>query len=378
MSAPQVHGWCPGAYRPMMSGDGLVVRVRPWMGELTAAQVMDLCDASNRFGNGAIDLTSRANLQIRGVSEADYPPLMNRLIEIGVVHTDPLIEERRAVIVAHDWRAGDLTHRLTTRLMDLLSEMPELPAKMGFAIDTGRDARLQNCSADFRIELTDEGAILLRTDGSEKGRIVSEDKIAAALMDLVGWFVETGGVKAGRMRQHVASASLPHDWLVAPPRRPGKAPEPGTTAHGRILGAPFGSLDANALACLVSDTGATAVRPMVDRLFLLMGANDIEAPDFITDPDDPLLRIDACTGTPGCPQALGPTRDVARLLSTHMPAGKTLHVSGCRKGCARPGASDVTVVAANDGFDLVTGGAAWDEPRQRGLSAEALVKEISD
>ncbi len=378
MSAPQVRGWCPGAYRPMMSGDGLVVRARPWMGELTAAQVMDLCDASNRFGNGAIDLTSRANLQIRGVSEADHPSLMDRLIEIGVVHTDPLIEERRAVIVAHDWHAGDLTHRLTTRLMDALSEMPELPAKMGFAIDTGRDALLQNCSADFRIELTDEGAILLRADGATKGRFVSEDEIAAALMQLVGWFVETGGVKAGRMRRHVACASLPHDWLVAPPRQPRKAPQPGTSVDGRILGAPFGSLEASALARLVSDTGATTMRPMVDRLFLLMGANDIEAPDFITDPDDPLLRIDACTGAPGCPQALGPTRDVARRLSTHMPVDKTLHVSGCQKGCARPAASDVTVVAANGGFDLVTGGSAWDEPRQRGLSAEALVKEISD
>ena len=29
MSAPQVKGWCPGAHRPMMSGDGLVVRIRP-------------------------------------------------------------------------------------------------------------------------------------------------------------------------------------------------------------------------------------------------------------------------------------------------------------------------------------------------------------
>ena len=29
MSAPVIQGWCPGALRPMMSGDGLVVRVRP-------------------------------------------------------------------------------------------------------------------------------------------------------------------------------------------------------------------------------------------------------------------------------------------------------------------------------------------------------------
>ena len=29
MSAFEIKGWCPGALRPMLSGDGLVVRVRP-------------------------------------------------------------------------------------------------------------------------------------------------------------------------------------------------------------------------------------------------------------------------------------------------------------------------------------------------------------
>ena len=35
MSRPEAKGWCPGAYRPMMSGDGLVVRVRPTLARLT-------------------------------------------------------------------------------------------------------------------------------------------------------------------------------------------------------------------------------------------------------------------------------------------------------------------------------------------------------
>ena len=39
MSAPQVFGWCPGALRPMMSGDGLVVRLRVPMGRLNPDQI---------------------------------------------------------------------------------------------------------------------------------------------------------------------------------------------------------------------------------------------------------------------------------------------------------------------------------------------------
>ena len=42
MSRPDAKGWCPGAYRPMMSGDGLVVRVRPVLARLTQAQVLGL------------------------------------------------------------------------------------------------------------------------------------------------------------------------------------------------------------------------------------------------------------------------------------------------------------------------------------------------
>ena len=38
MSGWDIKGWCPGALRPMASGDGLVVRVRPPLGRFTPAQ----------------------------------------------------------------------------------------------------------------------------------------------------------------------------------------------------------------------------------------------------------------------------------------------------------------------------------------------------
>ncbi|MEN3285767.1 MAG: precorrin-3B synthase, partial [Bradyrhizobium sp.] len=65
MSTPSpVKGWCPGARRPMQSGDGLIVRVRPHAGSLPVASLGALAEAASRFGNGQIDLTRRANLQI--------------------------------------------------------------------------------------------------------------------------------------------------------------------------------------------------------------------------------------------------------------------------------------------------------------------------
>ena len=35
----EAKGWCPSAYQPMESGDGLVVRVRPRLARLTAEQI---------------------------------------------------------------------------------------------------------------------------------------------------------------------------------------------------------------------------------------------------------------------------------------------------------------------------------------------------
>ena len=39
-----VKGWCPGAYRPMMSGDGLIVSIRESLGRLNSAQEQGLSD----------------------------------------------------------------------------------------------------------------------------------------------------------------------------------------------------------------------------------------------------------------------------------------------------------------------------------------------
>jgi precorrin-3B synthase len=89
-------------------------------------------------------------------------------------------------------------------------------------------------------------------------------------------------------------------------------------------------------------------------------------PGLITDADDPMLRVIACTGAPGCPQALQPTRPLARALAPHVPQGKLLHVSGCAKACAHPGQGPETLVAEAGGFRHGTTGPA--------LSAQALLE----
>ena len=77
-------------------------------------------------------------------------------------------------------------------------------------------------------------------------------------------------------------------------------------------------------------------------------------------------------GAPGCLQAHAEIRPLARRLAASVPPGRTLHLSGCAKGCAHPGPADLTLVATPSGFDLITGGTAQDAPRARALDAASI------
>ena len=68
----RVKGWCPGALRPMRTGDGLLVRLRLSGGVLTAATARAVADLAARFGNGLAQLllpeSVRISATVAGVS----------------------------------------------------------------------------------------------------------------------------------------------------------------------------------------------------------------------------------------------------------------------------------------------------------------------
>ncbi|MGY3292788.1 hypothetical protein ACVWWP_005855 [Bradyrhizobium sp. LM3.6] len=185
MSASVVKGWCPGALRPMQSGDGLVVRVRPFGGRLDAAQISGLARLAERHGNGLIDVTSRANLQIRGVSDTSHRLLLDGLSELALLDPDSDTESRRNILVTPFWRAGDTTQSLAAELEEALADSKlELPTKFGFAIDDGTSRVLAGDSADVRIERDRSGGLLVRADGDKLGRSVARGEAVTTALAL--------------------------------------------------------------------------------------------------------------------------------------------------------------------------------------------------
>lgn len=378
MSTPQIKGWCPGALRPMLSGDGLVVRVRPHAGRLTPGQAAGIAALADRYGNGMLDLTTRANLQLRGVSQASHPALVNGLRDLGLVDTSPEVEARRNIVVTPFWNADDGTLQLATALSDALAspDAPALPGKFGFAVDAGQQAFLRTAPADIRIERGPCG-YTVRAEGFESGAAVAVHEAVPAAMELARWFLANGGGTTGRGRMatlaphHVLPARF-QSTAVFPDAA--AAPQLGLATQGWLVGAEFGQLQAATLAAL-STLGALRMTPW--HMLLVEGAT--RAPDLaglITQADDPRLRVVACTGAPGCLQAAAATRPLARALAPHVPIGRLLHVSGCAKGCAHPRAA-LTLVATPAGFDLIRNGTASSLPDLFALPPETMASHLT-
>jgi precorrin-3B synthase len=371
---PEIKGWCPGALRPMASGDGLLVRIRPPGGTLTPRQAAGIAKASQTHGNGMLDLSSRANLQLRGVRPEAHAELIEDLSALGLIDPDIATETARNVVVTPFWQDGDGTLALAARLTAALAGGPALPGKFGFAVDTGPHPVLTETPADIRLERAANGTLILRPDGHPTGQPVTCDIATQAALALAQWFLATGGAPngRGRMAAHLAQTALP-DGFVIPPATALPLPSPGLTPQGVLVGFAFGQMQAQTLTALADLGHDLRLTPW--RMILIAGARHVpDIADLITDPDDPLLRVTACTGAPGCPQALGPTRALARALapmvSTH------LHISGCTKGCAHHPTAPLTLVTTTHGYDLIRHGTAADTPHLTNLPPHLIAAAL--
>jgi precorrin-3B synthase len=415
-AAIEVKGWCPGALKPMLSGDGLIVRVRPRCGMLKPDQLVVLAEAAARFGNGHIDLTRRANLQIRGVSEETLPGLHDVIGGLGLLDPTPEAEAVRNLMISP--LAGidpaellDLSGIARELARWLASERAlwALPSKFGFIIDGSGSLTLTDERADIRLAAIRNGTELAVAIGLDtKSGIdwlgsVSPETAATAAMETAHAFLEaTPDGTRQRMRDLSAerlaslrSAMSPRlDPLTLDLQKAGGSSDRRVglldLSCGRFavgIAAPFGRVETGQLEKLAGEIAAFGVEELRLSPWRILyaeipsasaGNAVLEAArsvDFITDPGDPLLRIEACPGAPACRSTRLDTRGDARRLAALLPGGGfagSIHVSGCAKGCAKSAAADLVLVGAEGKYGIVRNGTAGDRPADWSSFAELV------
>nr|BFE79919.1 hypothetical protein GCM10020093_025200 [Planobispora longispora] len=88
---------CPGALQVHAAADGGLARVRVPGGRLTTGQLRELAHAAAGYGTGVIELTSRANVQVRGLRTGVEARDGNRTaVGAGAEHGGGTGTERRA------------------------------------------------------------------------------------------------------------------------------------------------------------------------------------------------------------------------------------------------------------------------------------------
>lgn len=365
-----VKGWCPSALRPMLSGDGYLLRIRLPLGRLASPQGVGLANLARDLGSGVIELTNRANLQIRGLAEDSLNPASEILAELGLL--DPARERAPSVIVSPFAQEED--YALARALEAAMIDAPELPGKFGIAVDTGPLPVLANTPADIRLERDASGQIILRLDGQDQGTPGTLDHTPQMVREVIQWYALQGGTdRMAELTRGEATRSAPFS-PTQPAQMPLSPPAPGLSDRGILVGATFGRLPADAFEALAA-TGALRATPW--RMLLREGTKPLpDHPALITS-DDPVLRVSACTGAPGCAQGLQPTHALAMQTARHLAPGQSLHVSGCSKGCAHPKAADLTLVGTTKGYDLITSGTARDAPTQSGLSPAHILNLLN-
>ena len=410
-TAPKVRGWCPGALRPMESGDGLLVRVRPRCGTLRTGDAIAIADAAERYGNGLIDLTRRANLQIRGLVPARLPGLWEDLSRHGLMDESAKAEAVRNVMVSP--LASAAVGKIARMLEDALISEPalwQLPAKFCFIVDDDEALLpLDEERADIRLKAVHTGAIVRvaigcdRPDGVVWIGIASIDAAAEVAVCGARVFLALRGETRMRLRDLAEPAFRRMQRDLAAQLEP-MAPQPAQRAGERTLGlvlrcgtviavgiaAPFGRIEAQnlcAVAAAAQELGVAEfhVSPWRSLYLPVADARTAEtllgaatAYGFIVDVANPLASIDACPGAPGCRSSLLDTRALAMELAPLLePMGwRSCHVSGCSKGCARSKPADLVLVGTGEGLAVMRYDTAQGVPRM--LIPPARFSELPD
>ncbi|MGW0791566.1 cobalamin biosynthesis protein CobG [Streptomyces sp. NPDC002911] len=409
---------CPGALRLHRADDGALARIRIPGGVLTPRQAEALGETSERLGDGELHLTSRGNVQLRGLAPdcgAELAGLLSRtgllpserhervrnvvaspfsgLDGLGSVDVGPWLTELDRLLCGND-RAAALSGRFLFALDDGRGDVDALGADLTLVGQAAGNALPSHVGGNALLRVGERDAVLRvpAADGPRAALIAAEAFLDAA-RDTGAWRVKD--------LPDDATAALPDDVVRrlrragitgAPESRPRPAGAPAP-APGRVrgsgreaalsVGVPLGRLDL-AQWRLLSGGGlrltpwrgavVTGIAPhRADGLL-----SELSEAGLITGPGSPWAGVGACIGQPGCAKSLADVR--AEAGAAVGPAGRLpVYWSGCERRCGHPHGEWIDVIATPGGHRIahVRGDRSTEAATVRGDDPAALAATVA-
>jgi precorrin-3B synthase len=382
------------------AADGLLARVRLPGGAVSALQLRELSACASELGSGAIELTSRANIQIRGLDAASafaeriavaglLPSIAHERVRnivaspfsgrgpVGLLDTQPLVEALDRTLCARP-RLADLPGRFLFAMDDGTGDVAKLGADITFAART---------PAGPEPEARATGGVLLA--GVDVGLGVAADEAVALMIAAAEAFLDErdelqgGAWRIGELPDGPAriAARLGRTATGVPSPIPPAPASPRVGVVGQRDGrvalevvVPLGRLSA-AQARVLADA-AESVRLTPWRTVVLLdltpaeadrAATLLDATGLVTDPASPWVGVTACTGRPGCAKALSDVQEDARrwVADQENTPEMPVHWAGCERRCGLPRGPVVVMVANADGYEQTVITGDGDEGRQQ-------------
>lgn len=367
---------CPGALQVHPAADGPLARIRLPGGMISAGQLDALAGTAMEFGDGGLQLTSRGNVQLRGLRN---PPAAADAVAGAGLLPSPTHERVRNIVASPlTGRAGgygDLRPVVTAldEAIRARRELADLPGRFLFGLDDGT-GDVSGLAADVGVRLTGDGAALLLA-GRDTGCRLDTEEVPGALVTVAARFVETRG-NAWRIAELDDPDALLRGFATASPASPSTVtttvrPSVGwiTQDDGRVaLGAavPLGVLSARQAQFVAAVGAPVVITPWRSLLMcdLDEGVADtalrVLAPlGLVFDAGSRWLGVSACVGSPGCERSRADVRtDAARAAEgggpESPPGSLPVHYAGCERACGRPADARV-LIATGSGYLPVVG-----------------------
>jgi len=372
--------FCPGILHAVPAKDGLLLRVRIPGGLIDSTQLRTLAHLTANFADRTLEITSRANLQMRAIHPENVPQIAEAIASIGLLPS--LLHDRVRNIVSSPIAGFDpeelLDPRPLVRELDRkLSANPtfaQLHPKFSFAI-FGGPRRFSHDPDDLTLEAISPTAFRLTIAGTTSAFTAPP----AQAIDRILAIAERCIVIAQEFDIPVRTRKLlaipgALERIVADLAPGLQSPSPkvetrlGTYPTRIVPSIPLGRLTASQAIHLadIADRHQADLRLAPWRGIVLAAIPLDAAPAVIAnlqsigltcDDRSGFQGISACAGITGCDAALTDVRahatSLAQLLRNHpSPPNWTVNLSACDKQCARRHAATADLIAEPNGYTL--------------------------